>query len=364
MKLTPAQKLRKKNQPDKAVKSFSLSELSKLLGAELSGDGARQISGVNALNLAVENEASFLANPRYGEAMKESRAGVICVGRQTALIDGKNFLVSDDPSRLFQQIAELFYSVVNSAFTGIHPTAVVHSSAWIGQNVSIGPYSVIDADAKIGSRSKIGAHVFIGAGVEIGEECRIDPMCSVREGCHLGHRVILQSGSIIGSCGFGYTTDKTGRHQKIQHLGTVVIEDDVEIGANTTIDRSRFDQTVVGQGSKIDNLVQIAHNVRIGPHNLIAAQSGVAGSSQTGRHVVLGGQVGVAGHLALDDQVMVAAQSGISKSLKTGKYRGSPAIPISEYNRQEVYVRRLEEYAAKIKDLENRLADLEKRFSH
>jgi UDP-3-O-[3-hydroxymyristoyl] glucosamine N-acyltransferase len=341
-------------------KSFTLAELADLLHAELIGRAEHRISGANALDKATQSDASFLANPRYRSALKESLAGVICIDRQTPFIEGKNFLVSDDPSRTFQKIAELLLFYQNkSAFTGIHPTAVIDSTASLGKDVTIGPYAVIDAHVRIGDHSNIGAHCFIGAEAEIGINCTLYPSCIVRERCRLGNRVIIQSGVIIGSCGFGYTTDKNGCHHKLEQIGIVVIEDDVEIGANTTVDRSRFDATIIRQGTKIDNLVQIAHNVEIGAYNLIAAQTGVAGSAKTGHHVMMGGQTGVLGHVAVDDFTMIASRGGVSKSLKSGTYRGSPAIPIREFNRQEVHVRRLEEYIERIKKLEKKIIELE-----
>lgn len=348
-----------------AQKSFTLAELADLLHADLIGHREHRISGANALDKAAPNEASFLANLRYRSALKESAAGVICIDRTTTPIEGKNFLVSDDPSRMFQKIAELFLSSqCKSAFIGIHPTAVIDSTAILGKDVSIGPYAVVDAHVRIGDRSAIGAHCFIGTEVEIGTDCTLYPSCTIRERCRLGNRVIIQSGGIVGSCGFGYTTDTNGCHHKLEQIGIVVIEDDVEIGANTTIDRSRFDATIIRQGTKVDNLVQIAHNVEIGAYNLIAAQTGVAGSAKTGHHVMMGGQVGVLGHVAVDNFTMIASRGGVSKSLKSGKYRGSPAIPIHEYNRQEIHVRRLEEYVERVKELEKKTAELERLLSN
>lgn len=341
-------------------KSFSLAELADLLHAELVGHANHRICGANALDKATSSDASFLANPRYRQALKESLAGVICIDRQTPPLDGKNFLITDDPSRTFQKIAELFLSCQNkSAFTGIHPTAVIDPTATLGKDITIGPYTVIDAYARIGDHTHIGAHCFIGAEVEIGNSTTLYPSCTIRERCRLGNRVIIQSGVVIGSCGFGYTTDKNGCHHKLEQIGIVIIEDDVEIGANSTIDRSRFDATIIRQGTKIDNLVQIAHNVEIGAYNLIAAQTGVAGSAKTGHHVMMGGQTGILGHVTIDDFTMIASRGGVSKSLKSGKYRGSPAIPLYDYNRQEIHVRRLEEYVERIKELEKKIAALE-----
>lgn len=334
--------------------SYTLKELGALCKAQFSGDPNVAIQGINTLEEATSQDASFLANPRYREAMKKSNAAILCVDPKTELIPGKNFLISPDPCRTFQTIAELFIASGASGFTNIHPTAVIHPSAEIGPNVTIGPYAVIDQQVKIGAGTQIGPHVTISYDVQIGTDCQIYPHVTIRERCRLGNRVILQPGAVIGSCGFGYTTDASGKHIKLEQLGIVILEDDVEIGANTTIDRARFKATLIKQGTKIDNLVQIAHNVEIGKHNLIAAQTGVAGSAKTGQYVMLGGQVGIVGHVELEDQVLIATRGGVSKSLKTGKYRGSPVLPINEYHRQEVHVRKLEEYVKRLQALEKK----------
>ncbi|HSW70526.1 MAG TPA: UDP-3-O-(3-hydroxymyristoyl)glucosamine N-acyltransferase, partial [Gammaproteobacteria bacterium] len=206
----------------------------------------------------------------------------------------------------------------------------------------------------------IGAFVFVGQETTIGEDCLLHPHSIVRERCTVGDRVILQPGAVVGSCGFGYVTNEKGAHVKLEQLGTVIIEDDVEIGANTTIARARFKITKVAKGSKIDNLVQIAHNVEIGPYNLIAAQTGIAGSAKTGKYVLMGGQAGVVGHLEIADGTMIATRGGVSKTLKTGgKYAGGPVMPLSEYNRQQVHLRKIHEYVEKIAELEKRIAELE-----
>jgi len=338
---------------------LTLSELAVQTAAQLIGDPNAVILGVNTLDEATQDDASFLANPRYAQAMMQSAAGVICVSSGVPIPEGKNFLVTDNPSRAFQKIAEILLPAGKSGFFGIHPTAVVHESAMLEKGVSIGPYAVIDRDVKIGAGTTIGAHVLIGYEVEIGANCHLYPSSIVRERCRLGDRVILQPGAVIGSCGFGFIPDAAGRHHKLEQLGIVILEDDVEIGANSTIDRSRFKATRIRRGSKIDNLCQIAHNVEIGEHNIIAAQTGIAGSSKTGKQVMLGGQVGIVGHVELEDGVMVASRGGISKSLKKGKYRGSPAIPIQEYHRHEVHIRKLEEYFERIKELEKKVAALQ-----
>jgi UDP-3-O-[3-hydroxymyristoyl] glucosamine N-acyltransferase len=344
------------------MKQFTLAELAKLTESRLSGNPEHRISNVDALESASEQDASFLSNMRYRELVKKTRAGVICVDGSFELIEGKNFLFSDHPSRTFQQIAELLMGgseASSSAFKGIHPTAIIHASASLGIEVTIGPYAVVDQGVTIDEKTTIGPFVSIGPQVKIGKECTLHPHVTVRERCILGNRVILQPGAVIGACGFGYTTDAQGMHTKLEQLGIVVIEDDVEIGANTTIDRARFKETRISHGTKIDNLVQIGHNVFVGPHNIFVSQAGIAGSSKTGRNVVLGGQAGVIGHLELADGVMIAARGAASKSLRTGKYAGAPAFALAEYNRQQVYLRHIESYVERIEQLEKRLAELE-----
>lgn len=341
------------------MQGFSLAELAKLTDSQLVGEPELRITGVNTLEEALPSDASFLANVRYREAMKKSAAGVICV--EEAETDGRNYLVSKTPSLVFQAIATLLLpSSLASGFTGIHPTAVIHPTAKIGEGASIGPYAVIDQQSSIGEGTAIGPHVSIGFGVQIGRGCILHPGCCIREHCILGDRVILQPGAVVGSCGFGYVPNEKGQFVKLEQLGNVILEDDVEIGANTTIDRSRFKRTIVRKGAKIDNLVQIAHNVEIGEHTVIAAQTGIAGSAKLGKYVMLGGQVGILGHVEIEDHVRLATRSGASKRLKAGDYRGSPAIPIAEFHRQEVHIRKLKDYVERIKQLEQKLSALQK----
>jgi len=346
--------------------NFSLQKLSQITGAKLKGNPKHQISSVSDLESATECDASFLANIRYTSMLPSTQAGVVCVDETVELLEGKNFLVSNDPSRTFQQIAEaLFDKRKSTGFTGIHTTAVVHEEAHIEEGASIGPYAVIDKGAQIGKNTYIGPFVYVGADVHIGEGCFLHVHSVVREYCFLGHRVILQPGAIIGSCGFGYTTNEKGEHTKLEQLGNVILEDDVEIGANTTIDRARFKTTRICRGTKIDNLVQIAHNVELGQCNILAAQTGIAGSTKTGRNVMMGGQVGVVGHLEITDFVMIATRGGVSKSIKkTGKYAGGPVVSLAEHNRTQVHLRKIEEYAKKLEALEKRLAELESQNSY
>src|SRR5581483_7742787 len=346
------------------TKKFTLAELAELTKSTIIGNPEYRVTGVDSLDSACPDDASFLANSRYKSLLKETKAGVVCIDRHTEPEKDKNYLVSDDPSRAFQIIMEaLLITPYNaSGFAGVHSSAVVHPTAQIGKDVHIGPNSVIDQGTVIGDNTKIGPCVSIGAGVLVGSDCLFHPNTTVREKCIIGNRVILQPGSVIGSCGFGFTTDAKGQHTKLEQLGIVILEDDVEIGANTTIDRARFKNTRIGQGTKIDNLVQIGHNVQIGPHNIIVSQTGIAGSAKTGRNVIFGGQAGVVGHLEIADFVMIATRGGVSKSItEPGKYAGSPVMGLSDYNKQQVYLRKIMAYVKQIENLEKRLKELEEK---
>lgn len=339
-------------------KVFTLAELAEYTHSKLVGDPNYTIMNVADLESAEAQDASFLANPRYEKAMGQSRAGVVFVTPSTSPLPGRNFLVNENPSRAFQMTIEALRGTANelTGFEGIHPTAVIHETSKIGKNVKIGPHVVIDKNVTIGDGTCIGAGCYIGPHVTIGQQCLLHPHVTIREECFIGNRVILQPGVVIGSCGFGYITDKQGHHIKLNQVGTVTIEDDVEIGANTTIDRSRFKTTLIKRGSKIDNLVQIGHGAIIGEHNIIVAQTGIAGSSETGKHVVIGGQAAVAGHIKICNGAMIAARAGVSKSItQPGKYGGLPAIPLTEHNRNSVYLRNIENYVKQLKELQEKI---------
>ena len=343
-------------------KGYTLEELAKLTGTLLVGNPEHEVTNVDGLDSAGPHDVTFLSNSRYQELLPKSTAGIICIDRNTKLSENRNFLISDDPSHTFQTIAELLLreSQEKTGFTGIHPTAVVHESAQIGTEVTLGPHVVVDQNAKIGDHTTISAGTYIGPGVTLGKHCHLHANVTVREGTLIGNHVILQPGCVIGSCGYGYLPNSKGHHQKLDQLGIVILEDDVEIGANTTIDRARFKATVIRRGSKIDNLVQIGHNVEIGEDNLIVAQTGIAGSSKTGRHVVIGGQCGITGHVEIASGTQIATRSGVSNTLtKAGPYRGSPVTDLHKYNKQKVHLRNIEKHVKKVKELEERLEKLE-----
>lgn len=347
------------------TKKWTLAELTKLTNSTLLGDPNKVITGVSTLDDAGPDDISFLGSDRYLSAMQKSKAGAIFAPLNTKTVPDKNFLLHEHPSNAFQIVLKDYFSDrVEHAkqVKGVHPTAVIHPTALIGNNCSIGAHAVIESQVRIGDDASIGANSTICAHVVVGKSCTLHPNVVVREFCVLKDRVILQPGCVIGSDGFGYTTDQNGVHHKLEQYGNVVIEEDVEIGANTTIDRARFKSTTILKGTKIDNLVQIAHNCTIGPYNFIAAQSGIAGSSKTGHHVYMGGQVGIEGHLTISPQTMIASRTGVSKSLKGGIFSGAPAQPLREYNRMLVHMRNIESLVNEVRDLKTKVDELEKRF--
>lgn len=344
-------------------KQFSLKEIATLTKAKLIGDPEKLIFQVADLENATTSDVSFLANSRYEQAMKESNAGAIFVSKGIDLPTNKNFLLHENPSRAFQQLVELFHGEKQkmTGFTGIHPSAVIHPLALLAEGVEIGPLSIIDEGVKIGKNSKIGAGCIIGPYTTIGTDCYFHPRVTIRENCVIGNQVVIQPGAVIGSCGFGFTTDKNGHHKKLNQIGNVIIEDLVEIGANTTIDRARFKATVIRNGTIIDNLVQIAHGVIVGKHTIIVSQTGIAGSTEIGDHVVIAGQVAINGHIKICKGAILSARTAVLKSItKPGKYGGYPAKPLAEYNRNLVHFMNIETLAREVKKLKKELSDYQK----
>ncbi len=346
--------------------SITLEEIIKrcsLQESSLVGDKSYRIEGVSDLASAKPNELSFFANARYAADLKQSCAGAVIVSPESMqtgdLPQGKNYIVHENPTAAFQAVLNLFHEgevPEITGFKGVHQTAVVHPSAKIGKNVSIGPYAVVDEGVSIGDGTQILPHTYIAKNSTIGTSALIHSHVVIREGSVIGDRVIIQPGAIIGSCGFGYSTDKRGVHTKLAHWGNVVIKNDVEIGANTTIDRARFASTEVQDGTKVDNLVQIGHNVKIGRHCFVVSQVGVAGSTTINDHVVLAGKVAVNGHIEICSGAIIAACSGVTKSIKEpGKYSGLPAQKIEEHNKNAVYLRKIHSLFERVKALEEQI---------
>ena len=334
--------------------TFTLQELAKMCGGELVGDPSLQITGAASLGEAVPGEISFYSDPRYGTLLRKTRASAVFVPPDFAESIATAQIRVANPIKVFEQVVLKFAPKPITFGPGIHSSAVVDPSAHLGGRVSIQPYAVIEAGARIGDDTIIGAGSYVGHETVIGSACLIYPRVTIRERSRIGSRVIIHSGAVIGADGFGFEMVE-GRHEKIQQLGIVQIDDDVEIGANTTVDRARFGRTWIQQGVKIDNLVQIAHNVVIGKNSVIVAQTGISGSTRVGERVTMAGQVGIVGHVEIADGSVIAAQSGVSKSVPGGVWFGYPARPIEETKQQIAWIRRLGKLFERVKEIEKKL---------
>lgn len=342
--------------------SYSLNDIIKIVGeCKLDGHTSISITGIASLQKAQPTDLSFLGNPKYKADLPASAASVILVhsnyeGRPKT---NQAFIRTEDPSyallKICHEIETLFWPLPDA---GIHPSAVVSKEAIVSDQAYIGPFCVVEAGAHIEEDVVLQSHVFIGRGVRVGEGSHIASHVSIHDFCEVGKSNYINSGAVIGSQGFGYAT-VSGEHFKEPQIGKVILGDHVDLGANTTIDRARFSQTHIGNGTKIDNLVQIAHNVTIGEHCLIVSQTGIAGSTKIEDHVVLGGQVGVVGHITIGAGSMVGAQSGVNHNLEPKSYvRGSPAYSYVQAQRLEVYKRRLPEVYKRLSHLEELVGSL------
>jgi len=334
----------------------TLKEIARLVQGEIDSSLSDiSITGISSLRDATLGDLSFYGSPRYWNELSQTKATAVFVPIDFKEKISPALIKVSNPSTAFDQVIALMAPAPLSAVIGIHPQATVSPKAILGENVSLGPYVVVEEGAMIGKNSVIGAHCYVGAYTKIGEDCYLHPHVTIRERCLVENRVILHPGVVIGSCGFGYVF-KDGAHHKIPQAGIVHIVDDVEIGANTTIDRARFGQTLIGKGSKIDNLVQIAHNVVIGAHNIICSQVGISGSTRTGTGVTLAGQVGLSGHIEISDRAIIAAQSGISKNVPPDVVLvGSPGKPIQTWKQNNFYIHNLGKLFDRVKALEKRL---------
>ena len=334
--------------------TFTAKELAALSGGELIGDPTLQITGAASLIEAAQGEISFFTDRKYIGLLRKTRASALFVPPDFAVpIDAAQIRVSN-PTKAFEQVLLKFAPKRISFAPGVHPSAVVDPSAQLGERVSIQPLAVIEPGAKIGDDTIIGAGSYVGHETVIGSACHIYPNVTIRERSRIGSRVIIHSGAVIGADGFGFEM-VDGRHQKLQQIGIVQIDDDVEIGANTTVDRARFGRTWIQEGVKIDNLVQIAHNVVIGKHSVIVAQAGISGSTRVGERVTMAGQVGISGHIEIGDGTIIAAQSGVAKSLPGGVWFGYPAVPFAQAKQQIAWIHRLGKLFARVKEIEKKL---------
>jgi UDP-3-O-[3-hydroxymyristoyl] glucosamine N-acyltransferase len=339
-----------------------LRELAERLACRLEGDGEIDIHRVAGIEQAVAGDLTFLSNPRYLRLLPETRASAVILDESMPSAPCA-MLRSPHPYLSFANAVVLF-APASTPRPGIDPLSAVAADATLGPGVAIGAFVSIGPGARIGARTVIYPNVTIGEGASIGDDCVIHAQASIRERVQIGHRVIVQDGASIGSDGFGFVRRPDGTHQKIPQISHVVIEDDVEIGANAAIDRPAVGETRVRAGAKIDNLVQIAHGVTVGRNTLLAAQVGIAGSSTVGDNVTLAGQVGVAGHIEIGDGVRASAQSGIPNSVDAGAFvSGYPAIDNHDWLRASAVFRRLPELRRTIQQLDRRIAELESRLA-
>ncbi len=330
-------------------------QIADLLNGRVEGNPETVVTHPARIEDAGPQSLTFIANPKYMEYLAGTRAGVIIVPETLKLEKpaGSTLIRVEDAYRSFARFLQ-WVAEKRSEFSGIHPSAVIDEEASLAAEASVDAHAVIGKGALIGRGAKIGAGVFIGQDVEIGAETILHPGVIVYHSCRIGSRCIVHANTVIGSDGFGFAPQEDGSYSKIPQLGNVEIEDDVEIGANCSIDRATMGSTRIGKGVKLDNLVQVAHNVAIGEHTVIAAQTGISGSTKIGRYCRIGGQVGFVGHIEIADRSEIAAQSGVGKSIKTpgSRLNGSPAWDYYSSLRAGAVYRRLPELEEKIRNLE------------
>jgi len=337
----------------------TLDELARLVGGKVSGDGKTVVRAVNGIKEAGPGDITFLANSKYAPLLSSTKASAVVVAEGTS--SPIPALAVKNPDLAFGRVAEHLSGSGWRPAPGVHPSAVVAKTARLGKNVSVGAGTVVEEDASIGDNSVLYPQVYIGRETTIGPDALIYPQVVLRERCQLGARVILHSGTVVGSDGFGYATEQ-GVHHKIPQVGIVVIEDDVELGANVTVDRARFGRTVIGKGTKIDNLVQIGHNVSLGRGCLLVSQAGIAGSTKVGNYVVLAGQAGVIGHLEIGDGAIITAQTGVTKDVPPGGVRsGSPALDRRTHLKELAALSKLPDALQEIRKLRQEIEELKKK---
>lgn len=342
-------------------RSTTVEELARYLNCQFQGDGNTEILGASSLERAEKGDLVFCADPKYRDLLEKTKASVaiVSIGEE---FDRIPTIRSEQPYVSFIKALDFFYTPYRPE-PGIHPQAMISPSAKIGKDVAIGAFVFIDEAVEIGDGSVLFPSVSIYPRVRIGEKVVCHSFVSIREDCRIGDRVILHNGAVIGSDGFGFQRAKDGTHIKIPQKGIVIIEDDVEIGANTTVDRAALGETIIKRGTKIDNLVQVAHSVEIGPDSILAAQTGIAGSSKVGKNFIAGGQVGIPDHITIGDDVIVAAKSGITKNLPSGSFvSGSPHLDIRTWRKAWAAIPKLYDLVREIRKLKERIKALENKI--
>jgi UDP-3-O-[3-hydroxymyristoyl] glucosamine N-acyltransferase len=347
-----------------------LSHIAQLVNGEIEGDTRLDIERLSKIEDAEAGDVTFYANPKYEKFLSSTSASAVLVSKSADMkaLSNRNtrltFVKVEDPYRAFLKLVEVFYPAPAPMPKGIHPSAVVARSAIVGKDVAIGPNVVVGEKCAIGNGVTLNANVVVGDNVTIGDSTVLYANVTVREQCKIGKRCIVHSGAVVGSDGFGFVPNPDGTYEKIPQRGIVVIEDDVEIGANCTIDRATIGETKIGRGVKLDNLIQVAHNVVVGEHTVIAAQTGISGSTKIGKNCIIAGQVGFVGHITIADRTKIGAQSGIPKSIgDPGKtYFGYPAKEHLHALRIEGAIRQLPELLVEIREMKKRITELEARL--
>lgn len=338
---------------------MKVSEIASLISATVEGVDSVEISAVAGIRDADVGDISFIHNQKYAADAAETKASAVIVPLDWDRPCNGTLLRVADADVAFTQVAIALMPPQPAYKPGIAPTAVIGENVLIGDDVYIGPGVILEDGVKIGARTIIMGNAYLALNAQVGEDCKLYPNVSARENIVIGDRVIIHNGSVIGSDGFGYTVDEAGVRTKIPQIGIVVIGDDVEIGANVAIDRARFGKTVIGKGVKIDNLVQIAHNVVIEEHSVVVAQVGISGSSVIGKNCILAGQVGVAGHLKIGAGSVIGAQSGVLKDVPPKSFLlGSPAWPMGKVSRVYAVMSKLPELKKRLLELEKKVSDL------
>lgn len=339
--------------------SYSIEEIASWIGAQIDGDKDIEISGLAKIEQAQKGHLSFIANPKYQKFIETTNASAVLVDKNFPVAQ-KTLLRVENPYFSFLQLTKRFYHQQSTVDKGIHQTAVIGSQTQMGKDVAIGPYAVIGKECQIGDNAIIYPGVVIDDQVQIGQNTILYPNVTIREKCKVGSNCIVHMGAVIGSDGFGFAFEQ-GQYHKLPQMGIVIIEDDVEIGANTTIDRATMGETIIRKGCKLDNLIQIAHNVEIDEHTAIAAQTGISGSTKIGKYVQIGGQAGFTGHLKIGDKAKVGAQAGVTKSIAENDFvSGYPARPFRREMKEHAALTRLPELLRMFKALEKKVDELSK----
>lgn len=347
---------------------FSADQLAQILGGKIDGNPEVKVSSLSKIEEGKPGSISFLSNPDYNEYIYTSKASIVIVNdsfeAEKEFVSKPTLIRVDDARMAFAKLLDAYQQYKNN-LSGIHPSAIIEESAEIGVNVYIGPLTYVAKGAKIGDNTKIRANCVIGENVVVGENTLLHYNVTINEECLIGSHCTIQPGAVIGGDGFGFQPNQENNYHKVPHIGNVILEDHVEIGANTTIDRATLGSTIIRKGVKLDNLIQVAHNVEIDQNTVIASQTGVAGSVYIGKNCMVGGQVGFAGHQRIADGTKIAAQSGIAKDIKKedGIFQGSPALPIGDYKRSFILFKNLPDMNDELSALKKEIELLKKELA-